>query len=70
MARKLQVIGKILSDGIDPEKIEQMVKDYLEENPVVPRITINGEEPDENGNFVIEIQPAPGPETDNNVVEF
>ena len=70
MARKLQVIGKILSDGIDPEKVEQMVKDYLEENPPVPQITINGEGPDENGNFVIETQSSPGTTETNNVVEF
>lgn len=56
MARKLQVIGKILSGEIDPEKVKQIVDDYLEENPVESQITINGEGPDENGNFDI---PAP-----------
>ena len=68
MSRKFQIIGKFPSGEIDPEKFEQMVKDYLEENPVAPRITINGEEPDENGNFIIDIQPAQ--DAANNVVEF
>lgn len=66
MARKLQVIGSFLSGEVDPEKVKQIVDDYLEENPPEPRITINGEEPDENGNFVIEIKA----ESSNNVVEF
>lgn len=70
MARKLQVIGKILSGEIDPEKVKQIVDDYLEENPVVPQITINGEGPDENGNFVIDTQSGSTPSETNNVVEF
>lgn len=70
MARKLQVIGKILSGEIDPEKVKQIVDDYLEENPPTPQITINGEGPDENGNFVIEVQPGSGSVEGNNVVEF
>lgn len=51
---------------IDPELVKQIVDEYLRENPPTPNITINGEGPDENGNFVINTQPA---ET-NNVVEF
>lgn len=48
------------------EQVQQLVVEYLDENPPVPRITINGEEPDENGNFNINVQTG---ET-NNVVEF
>ena len=56
------------SDGeaIDRETVTQIVDEYLEENPPVPHITINGEEPDENGNFTIEVQPS----ENANVVEF
>lgn len=70
MAKKLQIIGDFPSDStIDEEVVEQMVSDYLTENPpVAQKITINGKEPDENGNFVIEIQP--GEAQTNNVVEF
>lgn len=71
MARKLQVIGNLLSGEIDPEKVKQIVDDYLEENPPVPQITINGEGPDANGNFVIETQSGSGGTVEsNNVVEF
>lgn len=74
MARKLQLIGSLLSGEIDPEKVKELVDDYLEENPPVPNITINGEKPDENGNFVIELQPSGGNSGSgsdtNNVVEF
>lgn len=70
MARKLQVIGKILSGEIDPKEVQQIVEDYLEENPPVPQITINGEGPDENGNFVIKTQTGPTTGDTNNVVEF
>ena len=70
MARKLQIIGNLLAGEIDSEKVKQIVDDYLEENPPTPRITINGEEPDENGNFVIEIQPDSDDSKTNNVVEF
>lgn len=70
MARKLQLIGSLLSGEIDPEKVKEIVDEYLEENPPTPTITINGEKPDENGNFVIEIQPGGGTTETNNVVEF
>ena len=66
MARKLQVIGKLLAGDISSEQVKQMVEDYLEETPPVPNITINGEQPDENGNFVINTQA----DDSNNVVEF
>lgn len=71
MAKKLQIIGDFPSDPtIDEEVIEQMVADYLTENPpVAQKITINGEEPDENGNFVINVQGGENGTT-NNVVEF
>lgn len=70
MAKKLQIIGSLLSGEIDPKEVKQIVDDYLEENPPVPQITINGEGPDENGNFVIEIQSGSTTGDTNNVVEF
>ena len=74
MARKLQLIGSLLSGEIDPEKVKELVDDYLEENPPTPNITINGEKPDANGNFVIELKPSDGESGSgsdtNNVVEF
>ena len=70
MAKKLQIIGSLLSGEIDPKEVKQIVDDYLEENPPVPQITINGEGPDENGNFVIEIQSGSGESDGINVVEF
>lgn len=70
MARKLQVIGKILSGEIDPEEVKQIVEDYLDENPPVPQITINGKGPDENGNFVVQTQSGSGSVDGYNVVEF
>lgn len=66
MAKKLQVHGNLRPEELDSAKIKEMVDDYLEENPPAPQITINGEKPDENGNFVIKTQPS----DDNNVVEF
>ena len=71
MAKRLQIIGDFPSDStIDEEAVEQMVADYLTENPpVAQKITINGQEPDENGNFVINVQGGEGTTT-NNVVEF
>lgn len=68
MARKLQIIGKFPSGGeVDPSDVKAIVDDYLEENPpAAPRITINGKEPDENGNFTINVPE----DMTNNVVEF
>ena len=51
---------------INYDEVTQIVDDYLEKNPPIPRITINGEGPDENGNFVINTQGGDS----NNVVEF
>ena len=70
MAKRLQIIGDFPSDStIDEEAVEQMVVDYLTENPpTAQKITINGQGPDENGNFVINVQG--GESTTNNVVEF
>lgn len=68
MAKRLKILGTFPSGELDSEKVKQIVDDYLEENPPTPHITINGEEPDENGNFIIEIQPGTG--SSNNVVEF
>jgi hypothetical protein len=66
--KKLQVIGKFPSGEIDPAKVQAIVDDYLVENPPVPQITINGQGPDENGNFTINVQ---GDEpVSNNVIEF
>lgn len=48
------------------ESTKGVVDDYLSENPPAPQITINGKEPDENGNFNIDI----GDVSQNNVVEF
>lgn len=70
MARKLQIIGNLLGEKIDPAELKQMVEDYLEENPPIPQITINGKEPDENGNFVIEVQPGSSSTTSDQVVKF
>ena len=38
-----------ITDGV-----QQIVDEYLTENPPVARVTINGMEPDENGNFTID----------------
>lgn len=59
--------GKDGKDGeIDTDTVNRMVDTYLEENPPVSQITINGKGPDENGNFVINTQT----DVSNNVVEF
>lgn len=68
MARKLQIVGDFPSGELSTEEVKQVVDEYLEENPPAPRITINGEEPDENGNFVINLQTSD--EAKNDVVEF
>lgn len=64
--KKLQIIGKFPSGEVDPVEVQAIVDDYLVENPPKPQVTINGKEPDENGNFVIETQGSPT----SNVVEF
>ena len=51
---------------LDVETVRRMVDAYLTENPPVPKFTINGEGPDENGNFVVKTHPD---EIDN-VVAF
>lgn len=66
MARKLQLIGSALLGGLDPAKVKEMINEYLDENPPIARVTINGKEPDENGNFVIEVESVES----HNVVEF
>jgi hypothetical protein len=46
--------GKDGRDGvINHDEVKQIVDDYMEENPLIPHFTINGEGPDENGNFTI-----------------
>lgn len=71
MARKLQLIGNILAGELDPEKVKQLIDEYLLENPPKTNITINGVGPDENGNFVIQTNPDPGTsDPEDNVVEF
>lgn len=71
MARKLQLIGSLLSGEIDPAKVKQIVGEYLTENPPQANITVNGVGPDENGNIVIQTQSGSGTsDSDNNVVDF
>ena len=48
------------------DDVKIIVDDYLEENPPIPNITINGEGPDENGNFTINTHAV----ENNDVVEF
>lgn len=64
--KKLQILGNFPSGEIDSSEVRTIVDEYLTENPPVANITINGEKPDENGNFVINTQS----EVSNNVVEF
>lgn len=53
-ARKL--IDDLKKIEISPEAIAEAVEEYLKENPVVAAsVTINGESPDDNGNFVINV---------------
>jgi hypothetical protein len=51
---------------VDRTEVESIIEAYLAENSPISKITINGEGPDENGNFVIEIQSVDL----NNVVDF
>ena len=47
--------GKDGKDGeVDYEQVAGMVDEYLTTNPPVAKVTINGVEPDENGNFNID----------------
>lgn len=65
----IKITGKLAIGNygvIDPAQVKAIVDDYLDENLYIPNFTINGEEPDENGNFVIELHP----DCSNNVVEF
>ena len=67
MAKKLQFVGDFpTGDTLDEEEIKQIVDDYLANNPPTPQITINGEGPDENGNFVLNTSS----EETTNMVEF
>ena len=67
MAIKLQLIGDFPSgDTLDEEEVKQIVAKHLVDNPPEVRITINGEGPDENGNFVINTSS----EETTNMVEF
>ena len=38
---------------IAPEDLDNAIKNYFEKNPIIAVKTINGETPDENGNFMI-----------------
>lgn len=53
-------------DSVSDEQIASSVEAYLKDNPPSQRITINGVEPDENGNINIDSIPGIG----NTVVEF
>lgn len=45
---------KSSSGAVDMEEVERMVEEYLAENPpAAASITINGEKPDPDGNFII-----------------
>ena len=67
MAKYLQLIGDFPSgDTLDEEEVKQIVEKHLTDNPPTAQITINGEGPDENGNFVINTSS----EETTNVVEF
>lgn len=67
MAKYLQIVGDFPSgDALDEEEIKEIVEKHLSDNPPVVNITINGEGPDENGNFVINAQSI----DTNNIVEF
>lgn len=67
MAKKLQIVGDLpAGTAPDKEEVQQMVDEYLAENPLSQQFTINGEGPDENGNFVINITS----EESSNMVEF
>jgi hypothetical protein len=52
-----------VSAGVTDEQISGAVEEYMKENPLVK--TVNGTEPDENGNVELEIQPGaiPAPKT-------
>lgn len=67
MAKRLQVIGNLFGGEIDPEEVKQIIIEYLQKNPVKPNITINGEGPDENGDFTINFD---SDDDNSNVVEF
>ena len=67
MAKKLQLVGGFPSgDTLDEEEVKQIVEKHLADNPPTVQITINGEGPDENGNFVINTSS----EETTNMVEF
>ena len=59
------VVENIVDEYLTDNAIKGLVEEYLDENPPVAKVTINGEEPDENGNFVVEIPESTG---DKNVV--
>lgn len=39
--------------GVSKDELAEAIKEYFAENPVVTKVTINGESPDKNGNFVL-----------------
>ena len=64
--------GNVDVDGVITEADKaEIVKDVIASIPPAPQFTINGQPPDENGNFVIQTQPDSGSsDPDNNVVEL
>ena len=59
-------MAKEFEEEVGEDRVKEIVEEYLEENPQTPQITINGNKPDENGNFVVEIDIS----STYNVVEF
>lgn len=43
------------SGEINKDQLAAAIEEYFAENPVVTQVSINGESPDENGNFVINV---------------
>lgn len=41
--------------GVSKDELAEAIKAYFDENPVVTQVSINGESPDENGNFVLNV---------------
>lgn len=59
-------MAKEFEEEVGEDRVKEIVEEYLEENPQKPQITINGNLPDENGNFVVELDIS----STYNVVEF
>jgi hypothetical protein len=64
--------GNVKVNGVYTESDKaEIIQDVIASIPSTPQFTINGQGPDENGNFVIQLPPNPGDsDPDNNVVEF